>query len=298
MPVFALSAALGAAFCWAAGAMIAHSPAQTLGALTFTRIQLLTSSLLLGGLVTLAGLWSTVAWDHWPGLALSALVAVLLGNLFMIACLRRGGPRRMELLFALNAPMAAILGQVYLGEVMSARALLGAALMLGGVVLAILYGHRKEGSNRFEAVIGGFHWVLLFGVLAAACQAIGLIAIKPAMTAGTDPLAASFLRTGGAAVLLHLLLLWPSPHLRAPVKVTGPLLFWTALPGFLGYVCAVTLLLYALNNYTIGVVAVLGSTAPVITLPLVWWRTGQRPPWPAWIGALVTIAGTGIILQG
>ncbi len=316
MPFLALIAALGAALFWAAASLIAHFPAQALGALQFTRIQLITSSLLLGLIVYFVGTWGTIAWNYWPELMVSMLVSVIFGNLCMVACLRRGGPRRMQLLFALNAPMAAILGYVFLGETLSLQMSLGCLLALVGVVLAILYGSQakvipnegknsvgtKVGLGSFEAVQGSFVWVIVFGLLSATCQAIGLIAIKPVMLAGTDPMAASFIRTGGAAIVL----LAVSPFLMqrkadenvSKAKVSSKLLAWTILPGFMGYVCAVSMILYALNNYETGVVAVLGSTAPVMLLPMIWWRTKRCPLLPAWVGAALTIAGAGLIVNG
>ncbi len=316
MPFLALIAALGAALVWAAASLIAHFPARTLGVLHFTRIQLIASSLLLGLIVYFAGTWGTIAWDYWPELTVSILVSVVLGNLFMVACLRRGGPRRMQLLFALNAPMAAVLGYVFFGETLSLQMSFGCLLALVGVVLAILYGSHskvpliegrqlgrgKIGLGNFETVQGPIAWVVIFGLLSASCQAIGLIAIKPVMLAGTDPLAASFIRTGGAAIVLLIV----SPLLMLKTKATGAsttkisckLLGWTILPGFMGYVCAVSMLLYALNNYETGVVAVLGSTAPVMLLPMIWWRTKQCPLLPAWVGAALTIVGAGLIANG
>ncbi|KLN60151.1 hypothetical protein WH96_13260 [Kiloniella spongiae] len=311
MSFLALAAALGAALCWAAGSLIAHFPSQALGAFAFTRIQLITSGMLLGVLVLLTGTWGTIAWNYWKALVVSSLVSVVLGNLCMIACLRRGGPRRMQLLFSLNAPLAAILGYFFLGEILGTQDIIGCLFALTGVVLAILFGSKKaqasteesgqnaiQGNLRFEAVKGSVYLVVLFGLMSATCQAIGLITIKPVMLAGTDPFAASFLRTGGAALVL--LLFSPLVALKGSsdtsrAELSLKLFGWTVLPGFLGYVCAVSLILYALNNYNTAVVAVFGSTAPVLLLPILWWRTKQCPLAPAWVGAFLTVIGAGLI---
>ncbi|MFD2207757.1 EamA family transporter [Kiloniella antarctica] len=314
MPFLALIAALGAALVWAAAALIAHFPARELGAFSFTRIQLIASSLLLGTIVCFAGSWGTVAWNYWPELTVNILISVILGNLFMVACLRRGGPRRMQLLFALNAPIAGILGYIFLDETLSFQMFSGCLLALFGVVLAILYGGQskessieqgqersnKIGFENFETVQGPFAWVIIFGLLSASCQAIGLIAIKPVMLAGTDPMAASFIRTGGAAIVFLIIspLLMFKGKDTPQVKMSSKLLVWTILPGFMGYVCAVSMLLYALNNYETGVVAVLGSTAPVMLLPMIWWKTKKCPLLPAWGGAVLTIIGSGLIANG
>jgi drug/metabolite transporter (DMT)-like permease len=70
------------------------------------------------------------------------------------------------------------------------------------------------------------------------------------------------------------------------------------LPGFIGYIAAVSLQLYALRSYDAGVVAVLSSMAPVLMLPMIWATSGDRPPWSAWLGAILAVLGAGIIFAG
>ena len=296
MPVLAVSTALMAAVIWSAAYLVAHGPVKTLGSFESTRIQLIFAAALLLLVVSVTGGWETVAWTYWPWLIISSLIGVLLGNLVDFACMRRGGPRRLQLFLTLNAPIAALIGYVYLGEVLGFQALIGCVLTLLGVVLAILYGGPKENPTAFEELHGPF-WVMAgFGLLGALFQALGLVALKPVLTAGTDPLAASALRTGGAAFLISLVALWPSRHFRAQAELTPMLLFRIILPGFMGYVLAVSLLLYALSLYHTGVVAVLASTVPVLMLPLIWARTKICPPAFAWIGAAIAVAGVGLIV--
>jgi len=116
MPVLALAASLGASLCWAVGALIAHRPATQLGAFEFTRTQLISSSALLIVIVTALDAWPSVTWVHWRSFVAASLFGVVFTNLAMIACLRRGGPRRMQLLVSMSAPIAAMLGFLFLGE--------------------------------------------------------------------------------------------------------------------------------------------------------------------------------------
>jgi drug/metabolite transporter (DMT)-like permease len=287
-------AALAASFSWAAGAILAYTPAARLGAFEFTRTQLISSSALLLLIVTIAGAWPSVSWDHWPNFAASSLVGVVLGNLAMVACLRRGGPRRTQLLMSLSVPIAMALGSFVLGETISAMKSAGAALVLSGVSLAIMYG---RGAAVLEPMHGPLKWVIIPGLLAALCQAIGLIALKPALLAGTDPLAASALRTGGGALVMTIVGLWPAAVLQPTTKPTGRIVLAAMLPGFLGYVVAVSLLLYAVRIHEAGIAVALGSIAPVVMLPMIWLTT-KRPPAPqAWLGACLVILGTGLIVM-
>ncbi|MBE0533113.1 MAG: DMT family transporter [Rhodospirillales bacterium] len=297
MSIIYLSAAGGASLCWAIGAMVAHRPATLLGAFEFTRTQLISSSAVLLCLVTALDDWRSVTWEHWASFTVASLVGVVLTNLAMVSCLRRGGPRRTQLLVAMNAPIAAILGYGFLGEVMSTQKFYGAALAFAGLLLAILFGRRTE-ESRLEVLQGSLAVVVVLGLVAATCKAVGLIALKPALLAGTSPLAASALRTGGAALVLSVIALWPAEVFDPLTKRTPGLVIHAIVPGFLGYVAAVSLQLYALQGYDTGIVAVLSSAAPVFILPLQWVTTHVRPPTPAWFGAGLTLVGTGLILYG
>ena len=69
----------------------------------------------------------------------------------------------------------------------------------------------------------------------------------------------------------------------------------TALTAFLGLGVGMTLLLYGLAGGKVGIVATLSATSPVLILPLLWLRTGQRPAPGAWAGAVLVVAGMGLI---
>ena len=296
MPIIALTAALGASTCWAVGSLIAHRPATQLGAFEFTRTQLISSFALLIVIVTAFNGWQSITWAHWPSFVTASLIGVVFTNLAMIACLRRGGPRRMQLLVSMSAPFAALLGFLFLGESMSPRKLIGVGLAFSGLLLAILFG--RPGQHRIEEVQGSLAVVIALGLFAAICHAVGLIALKPALLAGTDPLAATALRTGGGALVISVVALWPAEAFVTPTKRTPGVVLGEILPGFVGYVAAVSLQLYALRSYDAGIVAVLSSMAPVVMLPMIWIMSGDPPPLSAWLGAILAVLGAGIIFAG
>ena len=296
MPIIALTAALGASLCWALGALMAHRPATLLGAFEFTRTQLISSFALLAVIVTAFNGWQSVSWAHWPSFVVASLIGVVFTNLAMMACLRRGGPRRMQLLMSMSAPFAALLGFLFLGESMSPWKLIGVGLAFSGLLLAISFGRRAE--HRIEAVQGSLAVVIALGLFAAICSAIGLTAMKPALLAGTDPLAATALRTGGGALAISVVALWPAEAFEAPTTRTPMVVLRAILPGFVGYVAAVSLQLYALRSYDVGIIAVFSSMAPVVMLPMIWIMNGASPPSSAWLGAILAVLGAGIMFAG
>lgn len=294
MSAVSLSAALIAAMTWAFASILAHAPAGKLGALAFTRIQLVAAALLLLAIVAVRGTWTTVDWSYWPELAISALVGVLICNLLLIACLRRGGPRRCLLLLALNAPFAALVGYVWRGETADLQSAFGGMLTVAGVIVAILYGRKRDAAS--DALQGSAGSVVALGVTAAACHAIGLVILKPVMLAGADPVAASALRIAGSAAVLSLIALWPAKIFRPENRVTPVLAMQAIVPGILGYVVATTLLLFALRSYNAGIVVALGSTAPVMILPLLWIKSGEPPRPAAWIAAALVVGGSALVV--
>jgi drug/metabolite transporter (DMT)-like permease len=61
---------------------------------------------------------------------------------------QRAHPAHAAILLSLESVFAALGGWLVLGEVMSARSLLGCALMLGGMLLSQLYGYFAKPAGR------------------------------------------------------------------------------------------------------------------------------------------------------
>lgn len=286
-------ASLGASPGWATGIILAQDPARRLGAFEFTRIQLIACAALLSVLCTVFGFWPSIRWNFWPAYAASIVVGIVLGNLAMIACLRRAGPRLTELLLALKAPLVALMAYLWLGEQPTMADALGGGLILLGIGVAIVTAPSAQTDNARQT--GSLTVILLLGLAATACQGFGFLVMKPAMLAGTEPLAASAIRLLGAAFLISILALWPLPAFQPHVPVTPLLLGRTILPGVIGYVLSSSLLLYAFANVDAGVAAVLGSLSPVLVLPLLFFKDGTLPRPSAMIGAGLAVSGTAVI---
>ena len=294
MPILPILAALGASLGWATGIILAQAPAKQLGAFEFTRIQLLACSAIIAVLCSALGYWSSITWDHWPAFAASITVGIVLGNLAMIECLRRGGPRRTELLLSLKAPLVAVMAFLWLNETPTHTDLLGTAITLAGVVLAVFFGSNDE--TQSDVTSGSMLAIICLGVAATTFQGFGFLVMKPAMLAGTEPLAASAIRLLGAAFLISVVALWPSKIFKSQGKLTPTLLGQTILPGFIGYGISSSLLLYAFANFDAGTAAVLGSLSPILVLPLLWFKEGVAPRKQAVLGAVMAVIGTAIIV--
>jgi drug/metabolite transporter (DMT)-like permease len=76
-----------------------------------------------------------------------------------------------------------------------------------------------------------------------------------------------------------------------PQKVTRGVLMLTATTAIIGLLIGMTLFLYALQGSQTGIIATLSATSPVMILPLLWLRTGQRPTLISFVGAVLAVIG-------
>ena len=294
MPLYEL-AALGAATCWALSSLISAGPAGHLGAPAFNRLRQIFVAVLLGVYVGVTGNWQQLNAQNIPPILLSGVIGIFAGDTLLFAALNRVGPRRSSILFAMNAPLAAILGWIVLGEALVPQAILGVALTFVGVAMAIYFGNSASQTHQWEEVKGALWIGVALGLVAAICQAVASLIVRPLMASGLDPFAVSMLRVAIAAAALTVMMQLPITAIEQKNPLTTQVVALTALSGLLALAIGMTLLLFALSGGKVGIVSTLSATSPVIILPLIWLRTGQRPARGAWGGALIVIAGMALI---
>ncbi len=291
-------AALAAATCWAVTGMIAPAPAAHLGALAFNRLRQVFGTLFLALYVVASGAWQSLSWDIMPLLIISGLLGIFIGDSLLFTALNRLGPRRAGILFAFNAPLAALLGWSFLGETLSLTAVAGIAVTAAGIALAIVFGHRGRSAVGLETIQGSLAVGVAIGLGAALGQALGIIIARPLMQAGLDPFLASLVRVGVAAACLSVLLQMPIESVKQKAPLNGKIAAYTATVGFLGLGIGMTLLLFALSGGKTGIISTLSATTPVIILPMLWAKTGVRPAAGAWVGAGLVVVGMAMLFAG
>ncbi|UTZ23249.1 DMT family transporter [Vibrio campbellii] len=289
--------ALCAAFLWAVSSLISVVPAQHLGAFAYSRWRMGCTAVILSTMAWITGGWLSVSAEHITPMMASGLIGIFIGDTALFACLNRMGPRQAGLLFSCHAVFSAILGYFLFSESMTGMELIGAALVFSGVVMAIFYGRRGQASNTLEEIKGNVWIGIGLGLTAAMCQALGGIIAKPVMQTSVDPVAASAIRMISAFVAHCALWLIGAKVARAPRTITWKVFGITALNGFLAMAVGMTLILYALREGNVGMVALLSSTTPIMLLPLLWVYTKKRPNRFAWFGAALAVIGTGILVQ-
>lgn len=291
------SLALAAACCWAVASLFSASAARHLGAFAFSRWRMACVSLMLWSVSLASGGWQSLDSGSIEVMALSGLVGIFIGDTALFAAMNCLGPRRAVVLFACHSLFSVLLGYLVLGETLKGLTLVGCMLVASGVMGAVLFGRREGESHHWEQDNGKLAVGVALGLLSALCQASATLMVKPVMAGDIDAVSASAVRMS-TALGLHLLLLWSGAAIaKARLPINWAVLGKVAINGFLSMGVGMTLILYALRYGEVGLVAMLSSVSPVLILPLLWVVQKRAPAKGAWLGAMVTVIGTMLIVS-
>lgn len=285
--VLAIVLSLGAAATFALSALLIDGAKGRVGVFQFGRWQMTLAFGMTGAVSLLTGGWRGVeAWQ--AGLLVASSAAgIMLASTTYFAAIHVAGPRVSALLFSLASPFALGLGYAFLGETVTLRQGAGIALILAGIVLAIM-APADPGATPRRLWLG-----VLLGVITSLGQAGGSLLARPAMAAGVDPFTAMAIRSGVGALFFLALLAFP--FARADRPLDGASVRIVGLSAFIGMFLGMSLLMAALARGDVGIVSTLSSTTPILILPMLWALTGTRPVPAAWMGAALAVAGTALI---
>ena len=187
--------AIAAALCWAIASLISADVTRNLGGLAFNRLRLFFVSIMLISYTFFINTWSTINTDYLTVIIISGIIGIFLGDTLLFIALQKIGPRRNNILFSLAAPFTIILNILILNQKMTLLEILGCLIVFIGVIIAITYGTNKKNIHRWEVIEGSIKIGIILGIIAAFCQAVGLILIKPILDKGADPIATAAIRT-------------------------------------------------------------------------------------------------------
>lgn len=286
--------ALGASVCWAIGPLVAYKGVEALGTFRFSMYRFFTAAL---ALFLIAFALGDVHLDNIRAmayLAASGVIGVALGEAALFQAVFLLGPRRASLIFALHAPLTAVLGSMLFREAVMPLTVLGLTLAFAGVYAAVIFRAPTEKAggvyHKAETVRLGFVLV----VVALACQVVGALLAKEVVDE-VAPFFASFMRTFAAAIAFFPVFLVFRGAPRAKANAHLHIVVVSALVSTIG---GMTFLLAALASTEIVRAVILSSMSPVIYIFLMSVFRGERFPGPAWIGSIVAVVGVAIaVLQ-
>lgn len=286
--------ALVSAFLWASASLLSVIPARHLGTFAFSRWRMACVSVMLGAMSLVSGGFHSLSLTQMGMMASSGLIGIFIGDTCLYECMNRIGPRRAGLLFATHAAFSAIFGIWLFHERLSLQGWAGAAFVFSGVLVAVAFSGSKP--QKLEYTHGALWLSLGLGLIAALCQSLGTIIAKPVMMEGADPIAASCVRMV-VALSAHVGLRFARfPFSKAISPMNMRVFGIIALNGFLAMALGMTIFLFALKHGNVTLVAIMSSTSPVMLLPLLWFFTRHRPSTGSWVGAILVVCGTALVL--
>jgi drug/metabolite transporter (DMT)-like permease len=302
-------AALGTSLCWTATSTFFAFASRKVGSLVLNRARLVLAVmvLLIAHPLLRVSLPLQAGSERWFWLGLSGIVGLTLGDLFLFQSFIFVGPRLGMLMMSLAPVIAGITAWFFLAESLGAYQILGIAVTLGGVAWVVLEGgsadwryrkrYRQLSQPEGQQIHKNYWKGILFGVGAAAGQALGLILAKKGLAGDFSPLSATLMRMLAATAAM-----WFFTFLQRQAGATVQRLvqerraFPYILAGVLtGPSLGVTLSLLAVQHSPVGVASTLMALPPVFLLPVGYFVFQERFSLGAVIGTLVAITGVGLL---
>jgi drug/metabolite transporter (DMT)-like permease len=288
-------AALFTSFCWTMSAVGFSNATRQFGPQVTNRLRVVLAMLAL--IVINTVLYAKpIPFDagptRWGWLTISGIIGLALGDAFLFNCYRHIGPRIGLLLLSLAPIFSAVTAWLMFGETLTWLQILGIAITLGGISWVIFA--RGEGSNESDH---DWRRGLLFGVLAALCQAVGLVLSKQGLSDGFSPFAATLIRMIAAVTSLWVVALFQKEAgktVRAVIDHPNALK-WAVFGSFFGPVFGVSASLLAVQNAEVGVASTLMALPPILMLPISHFFYHEKLNWQAVAGTLIAIGGVSLL---
>ena len=230
--------------------------------------------------------------DRWAWLSLSGVVGLALGDLFLFRAYAEIGPRLGMLMLSLAPVIGAIVAWVFFSETLRIGQIAGIAITLIGIAWVIAARPATEATHQ-----GSHGRGIVFGVLAATGQALGLVLSKQGMTGGFSPFAGNVIRMLAATVVFWLITFAQrqAGDTLQTVRAHPNALKLLALGALVGPVLGVSASLLAVQHAEIGVASTLMALPPVFLLPIGYFAFKERFGWQTIVGTFVAMAGVAVL---
>mgnify|MGYP001222948608 CR=1 FL=1 len=283
--------ALLTAVLWSGTSIAFASASEKIGSLQLNINRMIFASLFLISTILIMGYRFELSANQFSNLIISGVIGLVIGDSFLFKSYQIIGARISMLLMALSPAMSALLAFVFLHERISYLGVVGILITLSGITLVVL--ERKSNSKYSITTLG-----IVYGLLGAMGQAGGLIFAKFAFVEGhITGFIATFIRVFSSVIIFLPIMLLLKKY-KNPYKLynkeksaLGATLIGTVMGPFLG----ITFSLIAVENTKVGIAATLMSTMPIIMLPMVKYFYKEKLSWRAIVGAVIAVAGIGLI---
>jgi drug/metabolite transporter (DMT)-like permease len=278
-------AGLGVSVCWTMSALFFEKAGLRIGSLSVNIIRLFLAIIFLGltTLITRGVFFPVDATPYqWFWLGLSGVIGFYLGDMVLFKSYNIIGSRTAALIMSFSPMLTALIGWLFLDEVLTLRNIIAILVCVAGIVIAI--SNRKM---KLNIPLKGF--LLAFG--GALGQSLGLILSKKGM-GDYDAVAATQIRAIFGFACFALMITF----LKRWGKVSGAVrdekgMKAVTVGSFFGPFVGVALSLLAIQHTKTGIASTLMALVPIFIIwpSAVMFKEKIKPQHI--IGAVVSIAG-------
>ena len=276
------------AVCWTLSALFFQSAGAKVGSLSVNIIRIFLGILFLG-VTTFFTRGMFFPMDatpyNWFWLGLSGVVGFFLGDLFLFKSYTLIGSRTSQLIMSLAPMITAIIGWLFLSEILPVKSILGIIVSISGIMIAV-----AGKKLKLNIPLKGF----LYALGGALGQAVGLVLSKKGM-GDYDAIAATQIRAIFGFVCFFLLVTFLKRWRRVSLAVKDRTSMKSiTLGAVFGPFVGVTLSLYAVQHTHTGIAATLMALVPIFIIVPSAIMFNEKITARQVIGAVISIAGASI----
>lgn len=283
------------AFFWAANAVVITRAGNQVGSVISNRTRIIFALLYLM-IINLILFQQPLPFDadrsRWLWLSLSGVIGLALGDAFLFQSYILIGPRLGTLILSSSTIVGALEAWIFFGETLRLGQMIGIALTLAGIIWVIMQRSPNTNTATHHAASG-----LIFGILAAVCQATGLVLSKQGMTENFSPFQANAIRMFAAMLALFVIMVLQKETSKTinALRENKSALKLLALAALIGPVLGVSLSLVAVQNAEVGVASVLTSLSPIFMIPFSRFLLKEQLNWQSIAGTIIAMVGVAIL---
>lgn len=219
---------------------------------------------------------------------ISGMIGFGIGDAALFQTLPRLGSRlSVMLVLCLSSPIGGLLEWRWLGTSLTTAEIVCGLIILCGVAVAL------APSGHIETPRRQFIYGIIFGLVAAICQALGAVLSRKAFAISpVDGITAAYQRIlGGVAVTAIFFAFVKFRHPPVPTENKNKAWPWVLANGLAGPALGVSCYQWALKTTPTGVVLPIVALTPIVIIPFARYLEGERPTWRSLIGGAVAVAG-------
>jgi drug/metabolite transporter (DMT)-like permease len=228
-------------------------------------------------------------------IAASSLLGMVLGDILLYQALVTLGPRRTAQIQMISPLFSASAAWLWMGETMGLGQLVGAAIVMGGIAVAVMARATADEGGREPGTVTSRGVLLAAG--SAFLTSLGAVTGRQAFIIGQlDPIVAGTMRVGIAAIVLGLVPLIKGQLPGLFRQLRDPWILQRFAPGVMaGPVLGILCYVGAMKRINPGLLTTLAQTSPLFMMPMIWYRYKAGIGWRAVVATLAAIAGVGVI---